>query len=381
MDKLLFTPGPLNTSKKVKEAALRDLGSREAEFVNIVREIREQLLKLAGVSKEEGFECIIMQGSGTYSIESVISSSITEKNHLLLLVNGAYGDRMHRIANVYKIQTTVLSYPEDQVPSLTELEEKLKSDKTISHVAAVHCETTSGIFNPIKEIGSICRKFNKTFLVDAMSSFGAVPINLIDMNIDFLVSSSNKCIEGIPGFAFIIGRKNKILEAKGKARTVSLDMYLQWYGLEKNGQFRFTPPIQVLLAFREALEELEKEGSIEARGIRYKKCNNVLLEGMNKLGFVPYLKPENRGYIITTFYYPERPLFDFEKFYTLLNNKGFVIYPGKITQANCFRIGNIGKLTTESITNLLLAIEEVLKEMDIYPLLSANNESGLNSSN
>ena len=380
-DKLLFTQGPLNTRKKGKEAALRDLGSREAEFINVVREIREKLLKLAGVSKEVGYECIIMQGSGTYSIESVISSVITERDHLLLLVNGAYGDRIYRIAEVYKIRTTVMSYSEDKAPSITELEEKLQSEKTITHVAAVHCETTSGIFNPIGEIGTICGKYNKTYLVDATSSFGAVPVDLIDMKIDFLVSSSNKCIQGIPGFAFIISRKSKILEAKGKARTISLDMYSQWSGLERNGQFRFTPPLQALVAFKQALDEIQKEGSVEARAARYEKHSSILFTGMDNLGFVPYLKPENRGYIITSFYYPEHPLFDFERFYTLLNNKGFVIYPGKVTQANSFRIGNIGNLTAEDISKLLIAIEEVLKEMNIYPLVSINDEPGLSSSN
>ena len=368
MDKMLFTPGPLSTSKKVKEATLHDMGSRDFEFIGLVKDIREQLLKLAGVSIDSGFECIIIQGSGTYSIESVISSALSDTDHLLLLINGAYGERMRKIAGVYQIQTSVLNFPEDQIPSVERLRQTLEEDHSITHVAAVHCETTSGIYNPIAEIGAICESYKKTFIVDAMISFGAVPVNMSEMHIDFLISSSNKCIEGIPGFSFILCRREQLRKTRGRARTISLDMYSQWEGLQKNGQFRFTPPVHAILAFKQALTELAEERGVEARASRYLDYNHTLLQGMDKLGFIPYLKPENRGYIITSFYYPAHPLFDFERFYLLLNEKGFVIYPGKITRADCFRIGNIGHLSKASVTGLLCAIEEVLKEMNCFPL-------------
>ena len=370
-DKLLFTPGPLTTSYTVKEAMLRDLGSRDFEFISTVQYVREKLLAAGEVSQQHGYETVIMQGSGTFGIESVISSVVPANGHLLIVINGVYGERIAKMAAVYGIKHTKLVFDENEVPSLQKIEAALAADKTITHLAVIHCETTTGIINPIEQIGGLCAERNITYIVDAMSSFGAVPINLALCNIDFLISSSNKCIEGVPGFSFVIARKESLLKCEGIARTLSLDLYAQWKGLETDGQFRFTPPTHSLLAFAQALKELEEEGGVAGRGKRYQSNYNTLLAGMKELGFKEYLEKEKRGYIITCFHYPAHPNFDFKKFYELLNEKDFVIYPGKLSKVNCFRIGNIGRITTTDIHNLLGAIKTTLAEMKIELTTSA----------
>jgi 2-aminoethylphosphonate-pyruvate transaminase len=364
-DNILFTPGPLNTSITVKEAMLRDLGSRDFEFMRTVQQIRGNLLNLAGVSKETGFEAVIMQGSGTFGIESVITSCVPDEGHILILNNGAYGERMKTICRIHHIRFSYLDYAENMVPDISELEKTLISDKTVTHVAMVHCETTTGIVNPLIEAGRVCSNYSKVFIVDAMSSFGAIPINPASMGIDFLISSSNKCIEGVPGFSFIIARKKCLDMCREIHRTLALDLYQQWEALESTGQFRFTPPTHVLLAFYKALEELETEGGVYGRSKRYHENYTALVKGMNELGFRPYLPEELRSYIITAFYYPDDLRFDFSTFYAALNAKGFSIYPGKLSHVNCFRIGNIGRIDKIMVQHLIMAIEEVLAAMDI----------------
>ena len=365
MDNKLFTPGPLNTKPSVKEAMLHDMGSRDKEFLEVVTQIRSELLTIAGLGPEDGYDAVLMQGSGTFGVESVISTVIPGFGHLLLLSNGAYGDRIKQMANVYGIRSTTLSYKENKVPSAEDTEEALKNDKTITHIAIVHCETTTGIFNDIESIGLLARKFSKIFIVDAMSSFGAVPIDIKALDIDFLISSSNKCIEGVPGFSFVIA-KTKILEnCARQARTVSLDLYNQWIEMKKNNQFRFTPPIQSILAFGKAIDELKAEGGIEKRSERYKTNYNLLMEGTKALGLKTYLDKKDQGYIITSFLFPKNQNFDFTRFYESLHQRGQVIYQGKLSDTNCFRIGNIGQLYPQDIKNLLIAIKEVLIEMNI----------------
>jgi 2-aminoethylphosphonate-pyruvate transaminase len=365
MDNKLFTPGPLNTKLSVKEAMLHDMGSRDKEFLEIVKEIRSELLNIAGVTPEDGYDTVLMQGSGTFGVESVISTAIPSFGHLLLLTNGAYGDRIKQMAKVYGIKTTTLKYRENIVPPMAEAEELLIKDETITHIAIVHCETTTGIFNNIVGIGELAKKYKKVLIVDAMSSFGAVPIDLKALDIDFLVSSSNKCIEGVPGFSFVIA-KTKILETCiGQARTVSLDLYSQWIDLKKNNQFRFTPPIQSILAFHKAIEELKLEGGIEKRAERYRRNYLRLIEGTEALGLKTYLDKKDQGYIITSFLFPEHGNFDFTLFYEKLHQRRQVIYQGKLSDTNCFRIGNIGQLYQQDIENLLTAIKEVLLEMEI----------------
>ncbi|NMB53127.1 MAG: 2-aminoethylphosphonate--pyruvate transaminase [Leptolinea sp.] len=363
-DKALFTPGPLTTSRTVKQSMLRDLGSRDTQFIQLVFEIRRRLVHLAHASLE-AYTSIIMQGSGTFGIESVITSVIPADGKLLVLVNGAYGERIVQMAQVHHIPVIVLQCPEDQVPDIQLLREILTEDQQISHVAVVHCETTTGIINPIQAIGEVVKKHDCIFIVDAMSSFGAYEIPVEGWGIDFLISSSNKCIEGVPGFSFILANKKTLSPVKGSARTLALDLYAQWEELEKTGQFRFTPPVQALMAFNQALIELDEEGGIIARGERYRKISESILSGMQDMGFVTYLDPENRGYIITSFRYPDNSNFNFNTFYQKLSDKGCVIYPGKLSRADCFRIGHIGRLDDADVFVLLSAIRDTLNEMKI----------------
>ncbi|MCW3127949.1 MAG: 2-aminoethylphosphonate/pyruvate transaminase [Bacteroidetes bacterium] len=362
MDKLLFTPGPLTTSMTVKEAMLHDLGSRDLSFIKAVREIRKELLALGHVSQDTGYETVIMQGSGTFGVESVISSVVPESGKLLVLINGAYGERIAKIASVHKIPYHTLVCDEDQTPDPQETEELL-TDGSFTHMVIVHCETTSGIFNPIDAFGELAEKYGVTYIVDSMSAFGAVPVDIAACHIDFLVSSSNKCIEGVPGFSFVIAQRDSLIKCKDQADTLVLDLYAQWIGLENDGQFRFTPPTHALLAFRQALRELAEEGGVSARADRYRGNFNTLAEGMSVLGFKEYLSRDKQGYIINSYHYPEHAAFDFKAFYNKLNDRGFIIYPGKLTKANCFRVGNIGRLYTKDVQALLQAITEVKSEM------------------
>jgi len=364
-DSTLFTPGPLTTSLSVKQAMLHDAGSWHFEFNALVKRLREQILTLAGVSREGGFEAILMQGSGTFGVESVLASVIPPQGKLLVLANGAYGERMLQMASCLKIATTVLRVPESETPKLAELRAALAADSAITHVAAVHCETTTGILNPIAEIGNITKSQGRTFIVDAMSSFGAIPINFAAAGIDFLISSANKCLEGVPGFSFVIGRRDLLLASEGWARSLSLDLLGQWKGFEKNGQFRYTPPTHSILAFEQALRELELEGGIVARGARYAANHRALVEGMERLGFRIYLPPSLQSCIITSFLFPDDPKFSFSEFYRRLSDKGFIIYPGKISQADTFRICTIGRIFEADIRALLGAIRETIDEMEM----------------
>ena len=351
--KLLFTPGPLTTSKTVKEAMLEDVGSRDHEFVQAVKEISSELLRLAHVSKNEGYECVIMQGSGTFGIESVVSSVTGKNDQLLILANGAYGERIVKMAVIHQLNHYVLRFAEDEIVTPEATEKFLKEHPGITHVACIHSETTTGLFNPVEAIGAVCKQHNSVFIVDAMSSFGGVEMDMQQMHIDFLVSSSNKCIEGVPGFAFVLCKRTELEKAKGQARSLSLDLFEQWAGLKANGQFRFTPPTLSIMAFRQAIKELEEEGGISARERRYKTNKNILDSGMAALGFSQYLRSEIQGHIITSFLYPDDPGFNFERFYNKLNDLGFIIYPGKLSKANAFRIGNIGQIFPDDVKALI----------------------------
>jgi len=355
MTKLLFTPGPLTTSATVKQAMLRDLGSRDREFLEIVGEIRRALLHLGGAGPPD-YECVLMQGSGTFAIESVISSAIPRGGKLLVLVNGAYGRRIAQIARVHAIPVEVIETPENQRIHARDV----AAGQGVTHVAVVHCETTTGILNPIEEIGERVAASGAFYIVDAMSSFGAIPVDLARARIDFLISSANKCIEGVPGFGFVLARRAALDSSQGQARTLSLDLHAQWTGLERDGQFRFTPPTHVLLAFHQALRELEEEGGVAARARRYARNHARLTRGMRDLGFEAYLAGADQSYIITSFRYPADPSFRFAQFYSQLSDLGFVIYPGKLSTEPCFRIGTIGRITEADIERLLAAIGQVM---------------------
>lgn len=362
--KLLFTPGPLTTSETVKKSMLRDLGSRDREFLSVVSHIRRRLLELGRVANDP-YEAILMQGSGTFAVESVLSSVIPRSGKLLVAVNGAYGQRMVKIAKVLGIACQTVVFDET-TPVLTELvRAALTGDTAITHVGTTHCETSTGILNPVAELGRSVGEMGRVFIVDAMSSFGGIPMDVAAHKIDFLISSANKCIQGVPGFGFVLARRDLLEAAEGCARSVSLDLLAQWKGLESDGQFRFTPPTHALLAFSQALKELEEEGGVEARAARYAANRQALMNGMTALGFDAYLAPEHQSHIISSFRFPAHPRFNFSVFYDRLSELGFVIYPGKVSNADCFRIGTIGHIFPQDIQALIAAIPRVLAEMQV----------------
>jgi len=323
------------------------------------------LLDLAGLSQAAGWECVLMQGSGTFGVEAVFQTDIGPDGKVLVVSNGAYGERMVTMLKRMGIPAAVLRAEESRCPDAADVDALLVSDPRITHVAAVHCETTTGILNPILAYGQLARKHRKVYIVDAMSSFGGLPIDLQACAIDYLVSSANKCIEGVPGFAFVICRRETLQGCAGQSRSLSLDLVSQWEGFEQNGQFRFTPPTHSLLAFEQALLELKHEGGIAARHSRYCQNHAKLLNGMARLGFRPFLPAEWQSPIITAFHYPQHPNFAFEDFYRRLSERGMIIYPGKLTQANTFRIGNIGRLFPADMEHLVQTIAAALADAGV----------------
>jgi 2-aminoethylphosphonate-pyruvate transaminase len=364
-DPLLFTPGPLTTSLSVKQAMLHDAGSWHFAFNAKVGRIRERILELAGLSRPAGWETILLQGTGTFGVEAVFATCVPPRGKVAVLANGAYGERMVLMLQRLKIDHVVLRNPENRPNDPAALDRALEADRAISHVALVHCETTTGIFNPLAEVGRVVKQRGRTYVVDAMSSFGAVPVDLAAGGVDYLVSSANKCVEGVPGFSFVVCRRDALLGCEGYARSLSLDLLDQWRGFEKNGQFRYTPPTHAILAFEQALDELQQEGGPAGRGARYRRNHEVLLRGMRELGFRSYLDPEVQSCIITSFHFPDHPGFTFDEFYRRLCDKGFIIYPGKISRAETFRIGSIGRIFPEDMEALLGAIRVVLGDMGI----------------
>lgn len=371
----LLTPGPLTTTDTVKQQMLFDHCTWDDDYKKITQDIRRELLALAHVSPEEEpdqlsaeslesgeYTVVLMQGSGTFGVESVITSVVGEEDKLLILANGAYGERMGDIARHAKIDHEIYNEHYSQVPDADVVEEILKKDQKITHVAMVHSETTSGILNDIEAIGKVVKEQGKVFIVDAMSSFGGVDIPVKEWGIDFIISSANKCIQGVPGFSFIIARKDLLLESKGKARSLSLDLYDQWKTMSIDGKWRFTSPTHVVLAFAQALKEMREEGGIEARNRRYTENNQLLIKKMAELGIYPYIGDAHQGPIITTFYYPEQVSFKFEDMYAYIKERGYAIYPGKVTEAETFRIGNIGEIYKEDIERLCEITKEFLEE-------------------
>ena len=357
----LLTPGPLTTTDTVKKEMLFDHCTWDDDYKVITQEIRARLLKLAHVS-EADYTSILMQGSGTFGVESVLTSVIGDNEKLLICANGAYGERMADIAEHAKIAYCIYNEKYDQIPDAGRVAQILDEDSKITHVSMVHSETTSGIINDIEAVAKVVKEKGRTMIVDAMSSFGGVDIPVADLGIDFIISSANKCIQGVPGFSFIIANKEKLIASKGKARSLSLDLYDQWETMKKDGKWRFTSPTHVVLAFAQALKELEEEGGIPARHRRYADNNRLLIEKMAELGIRPYIDGAHQGPIITTFFYPENVHFSFAEMYQYIKERRYAIYPGKVTEADTFRIGNIGEIYEEDISKVSALIKEFLEK-------------------
>lgn len=356
----LLTPGPLTTTETVKKEMLFDHCTWDDDYKAITQIIRKELLELAHVSEEE-YTVVLMQGSGTFGVESVITSSVGPEEKILVCANGAYGERMAQIAKQAGKNLVVYRENYDKIPDAEKVKAMLREDPAITHVGMIHSETTSGILNDIESVGKVVKEAERTFIVDGMSSFGGVDIDVKEIGIDFIISSANKCVQGVPGFSYIICRKDKLMKCQGKSGSLSLDLYDQWVTMNKDGKWRFTSPTHVVLAFAKALEELKAEGGIPARAKRYRENNEYLIERMAKMGIRPYIDSTYQGPIITTFFYPESKQFDFEDMYQYIKERGYAIYPGKVTDADTFRIGNIGEIYLEDIDKVCSIFEEYFK--------------------
>ena len=362
-DPLLLTPGPLTTSKSVKSVMLHDWGSRDVAFLKINQTVLDRLPEiLHGVGS---YVTVPVQGSGTYAVEAMLTSFVPPSGKVLLLVNGAYGHRAKKICDIARRKAIVHETPEDTPPNLAEVERLIAGDAAITHVFAVHCETTSGILNPIQEIAALCARHKRRLLIDAMSAFGALPLDVRSACCDAVAASSNKCIEGLPGLGFVLAREAALSETEGNATTLVLDLHSQWQNFKKTGQYRFTPPIHIIVSFHQALEEFFAEGGQSGRLVRYAENCKILLEGMTGMGFRPLLRRNLQAPIIVTFHMPKDPAFHFQTFYDRLKDRGYVIYPGKLTVADSFRIGCIGRIDAGQMRDFLTNVRHVMAEMGV----------------
>lgn len=362
-DPLLLTPGPLTTSASVKQAMVHDWGSRDQGFIAINKMVLEKIVELAG---GQGTHVTVpVQGSGTFAVEAMITTFVPRTGKLLVIVNGAYGQRACRIAEIAGRAVATYETPEDTPPDLVALDALLAGDKAITHVFAVHCETTSGILNPIVELAALVARHGRRLLVDSMSAFGALEIDARQVPYDALAASSNKCLEGVPGLGFVVCRKEALADCKSNATTLVLDLFDQAEGFAKTGQYRFTPPIHVIVALGKAIEEHAAEGGVAGRGRRYRENAKVLIDGMRAMGFRTLLPDRLQAPIIVTFHMPTDPRFVFQRFYDGLKDRGYVIYPGKLTVADSFRMGCIGRLYPEHMKGALAAVRQVLDEMRV----------------
>lgn len=354
----LLTPGPLTTTNTVRNVMNEDRCTWDDEYKQITQTIRQRLLDIAGVD-ESKYTAVLMQGSGSFVVESVLTTAVRSSDKVLFITNGAYGERMVQMANTIGIQHTQFETPYGEAVKASDIGSLLQQDPAITHVAMVHCETTTGILNPIEEVIAVAKQHNKQVIIDAMSSFGGVPIDMDALQIDYLVSSANKCIQGVPGFGFVIANIDCLSACKGVSRSVSLDLYDQWQAMKVDGKWRFTSPTHVVAAFAQALVELEEEGGVAARFTRYATNNSYLRKEMQAMGFTPYIDEAHQSPIITSYFYPSES-FDFVAFYEAIKQKGFVLYPGKLTDADTFRIGNIGDIHLSDMEQLVGAIKEYM---------------------
>lgn len=368
-DPYLLTPGPLTTSARVKQAMLHDYGSRDKTFIELNQGVLKRLVKI--VHGEDNYVTVPMQGSGTFSVEAMMGCFVPTDGKVLILINGAYGHRIAKICAYYKRDHVIQECAEDQPVDTEQLDNTLANDPAITHVVVVHCETTSGILNPIKTVSDIVSKYQRGLLIDSMSAFGALPMDSREINFDAVVASSNKCLEGAPGMGFCIAKQSALEKTKGNSPSLSLDLYDQWVAMEKNQQWRFTPPTHVILAFSQALDEYDDEGGVEGRGSRYQENCGTLVAGMREMGFKTLLSDDLQAPIIITFHMPSNPEFEFNAFYDGLREHGYVIYPGKLTVADSFRMGCIGRLGIEQMHGALQAVADILSRFGIEKITNS----------
>ena len=362
-DKILLTPGPLTTTLRTKLAMLRDWGSWDVEFNQVTASVRRSLLRI--IHGEESHVVVPLQGSGTFSIEAAVASVVPRDGHVLVLDNGAYCKRAARLTTLMGRRCTVHGFADDQAVSPALLDAALQVDPSISHVVLIHCETGAGVLNPLQLVAEVCQRHGRGLLVDAMSSLGALPIDARSVRFDALVSASGKCLEGVPGMGFVFIRKAILESCAGNSQSLAMDLYDQHAYMEKTGQWRFTPPTHVVLALAEAIAQFEAEGGQSARLARYRQNCQALLLGMAELGFRPFLDPALQAPIIVTFHAPDHANYDFKRFYDATKKHGFILYPGKLTQIETFRVGCIGAIGPDEMRQAVQAVAMALKDLGI----------------
>ncbi len=362
-DPILLTPGPLTTTQRTKVAMLRDWGSWDADFIAMTREVRERLLAI--VHGEGSHVVVPLQGSGTFSVEAAVATVVPRDGHVLVLDNGAYCKRMGRLATLMGRRTTILGHAEDEPVSVAALEQALAKDSTISHVGLIHCETGTGVVNPLGAVAEVCARRGKGLIVDAMSSFAALPIDVREVAFDALVAASGKCLEGVPGMGFVFIRKAVLDGCAGRSHSLAMDLHDQHEYMERTGQWRFTPPTHVQAALCEAIRQFDAEGGQPARGARYAENCRVLIDGMAALGFVPFLRPVHQAPVIVTFHAPADPRYAFRPFYDAVKRRGFILYPGKLTEVETFRVGCIGAIGSAEMRQMVHAVADAMAELGI----------------
>lgn len=360
---ILLTPGPLTTSTATKLAMVRDWGSRDTGFIDINRRVRELLLKI--INGEKTHVCVPLQGSGTFVVEAMLGTLVPRDGHVLVPQNGAYCKRIAKICSILGRRTTAIDYEERQPVKAADVDAALTRDPSITHVALVHCETSTGVLNPLADVAAVVAKHKRGLLVDAMSSFAALEIDARHVPFDALVAASGKCLEGPPGMGFALVNRSSLEKCAGNSPSLVLDLHDQWVNMEKTAQWRFTPPTVVVAALHAALEQYVAEGGQPARGARYRRNCDVLIDGMTRLGFKLFLEPRHQAPVIVTFHAPGDPHYDFQKFYDRVREKGFVLYPGKLTQVDTLRVGCIGAIDEHVVRAAIHAIADTVAEQNI----------------
>ena len=368
-DPILLTPGPLTTSLATKSAMLRDWGSWDSSFNAVTARVRARLTAI--VNGDGTHVCVPMQGSGTFSVEAAVNTLVPRDGHLLVLINGAYGKRLAKLTEMMGRRLSVFETPEDVPTTAADVARKLDADPTITHVGLIHCETSTGILNPLPEIAEAVAQRGRRLIIDAMSSFGAIPIDARAVPFDALIAASGKCIEGPPGMGFVFARKSVLEQCAGNSSSLSLDLYDQWAYMEKTTQWRYTPPTHVVVALDAALEQYLAAGGQPARLARYTANCETLIAGMKEMGFRPFLDARIQAPIIVTFHAPADPRYAFKAFYDKVRDKGFILYPGKLTQLETFRVGCIGAIGPYEMRHAVNAVRDALADLGIRQIAPA----------
>jgi 2-aminoethylphosphonate-pyruvate transaminase len=362
-DPILLTPGPLTTSLATKAAMLRDWGSWDASFNAVTARVRERLTAI--INGRESHVCVPMQGSGTFSVEGAVNTLVPRDGHVLVLINGAYGKRLAKLTEMMGRKLSTFETADDVPTTSADVARALDADPSITHVGLIHCETSTGILNPLPEIADVVAARGRSLIVDAMSSFGAIPIDAKAIPFDALIAASGKCIEGPPGMGFVFVRKTVLEQCAGRSTSLALDLYDQWTYMERTTQWRYTPPTHVVAAVDAALEQYVAAGGQPARYRRYAANCETLISGMAEMGFKVFLDARIQAPIIVTFHAPADPKYAFKPFYDEVRNRGFILYPGKLTQLETFRVGCIGAIGPEEMRHAVNAVRDSLRALGI----------------